>query len=91
MFKTTIVVWLVLLVLALTVVAFVTRIIEECRLPRDLSTLRKNRPCRTNQSTGDIETSTEPADTPVGIVCFTRSDIVASTSKTCETERLLSD
>jgi hypothetical protein len=90
MFKTTIVVWLVLLVLALPVVAFVTRIIEECRSPRDLSNPQKE-PCRTNQSAGDIETSTEPADTPVGIVCFTRSDIVASTSKTCETERLLSD
>jgi hypothetical protein len=41
MFKTTIVVWLVLLVLAVTVVAFVTRIIEECRLPRDLSIPQK--------------------------------------------------
>ena len=91
MFKTTIVVWLVLLVLPLTVVAFVTRIIEECRSPRDLSNPQKEPPCRTNQSAGDIETSTEPADTPVGIVCFARSDIVASTSKTCETERLLSD
>jgi hypothetical protein len=44
MFKTTIVVWLVLLVLALTVVAFVTRIIEECRLPRDLSNPQKEPP-----------------------------------------------
>jgi phospholipase C len=34
MFKPIIVIWLVLLVLALTVVAFVTRIIEECRLHR---------------------------------------------------------
>jgi len=41
MFKTTIVVWLVLLVLPLTVVAFVTRIIEECRSPRDLSNPQK--------------------------------------------------
>jgi hypothetical protein len=37
MFRTTIVVWLVLLVLALNVVAFVTRIIEKCRLPYDSS------------------------------------------------------
>jgi hypothetical protein len=44
MFKTTIVVWLVLLVLALTVVAFVTRIIEECRSPRDLSNPQKEPP-----------------------------------------------
>jgi hypothetical protein len=33
MLRTTIVVWLVLLVLALNVVAFVTRIAEKCRLP----------------------------------------------------------
>jgi hypothetical protein len=32
MFRTTIVVWLVLLVLALNVVAIVTRIAEKCRL-----------------------------------------------------------
>jgi dolichyl-phosphate-mannose--protein O-mannosyl transferase len=36
-FKTAIVVWLVLLVLALNVVAFVTRIIEKYRRPHDLS------------------------------------------------------
>lgn len=33
MFTPTIVIWLVLLMLALNVVAFVTRIIEKCRLP----------------------------------------------------------
>jgi hypothetical protein len=32
MLRTTIVIWLVLLVLALNVVAFVTRIAEKCRL-----------------------------------------------------------
>ena len=37
MFKTTIVVWLVLLVLAVNVVAFVTRIIEKYRRPHDLT------------------------------------------------------
>lgn len=37
MLRTTIVVWLVLLVLALNVVAFVTRIAERCRLANRLS------------------------------------------------------
>src|SRR6266481_4214987 len=37
MFRTTIVIWLVLLVLALTVVAFVTRIAEKWRLPHDFA------------------------------------------------------
>jgi hypothetical protein len=36
MFKTTIVVWAVLLVLALNVVAFVTRIIDKYRLPHEV-------------------------------------------------------
>jgi hypothetical protein len=36
MFKTTIVVWAVLLVLALNVVAIVTRIIDKYRLPHDV-------------------------------------------------------
>ena len=36
MFNTTIVVWAVLLVLALNVVAFVTRIIDKYRLPHDV-------------------------------------------------------
>jgi hypothetical protein len=37
MLRTTIVVWLVLLVLALNVVAFVTRIAEKCRLANRVS------------------------------------------------------
>jgi uncharacterized membrane protein len=37
MLKTTIVVWLVLLVVALNVVTFVTRIAEKCRLANRLS------------------------------------------------------
>lgn len=37
MLRTTIVVWLVLLVLALNVVTFVTRIAEKCRLANRLS------------------------------------------------------
>jgi hypothetical protein len=37
MLRTTIVVWLLLLVLALNVVAFVTRIAEKCRLANRLS------------------------------------------------------
>jgi hypothetical protein len=37
MFRTTIVVWLLLLVLALNVVAVVTRIAEKCRLANRLS------------------------------------------------------
>jgi hypothetical protein len=37
MLRTTIVVWLVLLVLALNVVAFVTRIAEKCRLANRFS------------------------------------------------------
>ena len=37
MLRTTIVIWLVLLVLALNVVAFVTRIAEKCRLANRLS------------------------------------------------------
>jgi DUF2934 family protein len=36
MLKTTIVVWAVLLMLALNVVAFVTRIIDKYRLPHDV-------------------------------------------------------
>lgn len=41
MLRTTIVVWLVLLVLALNVVAFVTRIAEKCRLANRLSNCSK--------------------------------------------------
>ena len=41
MFKTTIVVWLVVLVLALNVVAFVTRLAEKCRLANRLSKCSK--------------------------------------------------
>ena len=37
MFRPTIVIWLVLLVLALNVVAFTTRIIEKCRLANRFS------------------------------------------------------
>ena len=37
MMEKTIVVWLVVLVLALNVVAFVVRIIDRCRLPHNLS------------------------------------------------------
>jgi hypothetical protein len=37
MLRTTIVVWLVLLVLALNVAAFVTRVAEKCRLANRLS------------------------------------------------------
>ncbi len=53
MFRTTIVIWLVLLVLALTVVAFVTRIIENCRLADRLS--------KSSQRTISIIQSSEPA------------------------------
>jgi len=41
MSRTTIVVWLVLLVLALNVVAFVTRMVEKCRLADRLSKSQK--------------------------------------------------
>ena len=50
MLRTTIVVWLVLLVLALNVVAFVTRIAEKCRLAN-----------RCSERTVSILQSQEPA------------------------------
>jgi hypothetical protein len=43
MLAPTIVVWLVLLVLALTVVAFVSRLVEKYRLANRLSNVRKQR------------------------------------------------
>ena len=52
MFRTTIVVWLVLLVLALNVVAFVTRIAEKCR--------RANRFSRCSETTMPILQSEGP-------------------------------
>jgi hypothetical protein len=53
MLRTTIVVWLVLLVLALNVVAFVTRIAEKCRLANRLS--------KSSETTISILRSEEPA------------------------------
>jgi hypothetical protein len=53
MFRTTIVVWLVLLVLALNVVTFVTRIAEKCRLANRLS--------KCSERTISILQSEEPA------------------------------
>jgi hypothetical protein len=41
MFRPTIVIWLVLLVLALTVVAFVSRLVEKYRLPNRFSRVRE--------------------------------------------------
>lgn len=52
MMRTTIVVWLVLLVLALNVVAFVTRVAEKCRLA--------NRFSRSSERTISILHSEEP-------------------------------
>jgi hypothetical protein len=42
MFRPTIVIWLVLLLLALNVAAFVTRIIEKCRLPMTSTEQKKS-------------------------------------------------
>ena len=53
MLRTTIVVWLVLLVLALNVVTFVTRIAEKCRLA--------NRFSKCSEKTISILQSEEPA------------------------------
>ena len=53
MLRTTIVVWLVLLVLALNVVAFVTRMAEKCRLANRLS--------KCSETTISILQSEEPA------------------------------
>ena len=53
MLRTTIVVWLVLLVLTLNVVAFVTRIAEKCRLA--------NRFSKSSETTLSILRNTEPA------------------------------
>jgi hypothetical protein len=53
MLRTTIVVWLVLLVLALNVVAFVTRIAEKCRLA--------NRFSKPSERTISIVRNSEPA------------------------------
>jgi hypothetical protein len=41
MFRTTIVIWLVLLVLALTLVAFVSRLVEKYRLAERFSRVRE--------------------------------------------------
>jgi sensor domain CHASE-containing protein len=53
MWRTTIVVWLVLLVLALTVVAFVTRIAEKYRLAHRLS--------KSSETTSSMLQSEQPA------------------------------
>ena len=53
MFRAIIVIWLVLLVLALSVVAFVTRVIEKYR-PIAYQNLKKNHLYHTDQSTGDF-------------------------------------
>ena len=53
MFRPTIVIWLVLLVLALNVVAFATRIIDKCRLA--------NRFSESSERTISILRSSEPA------------------------------
>jgi hypothetical protein len=52
MFRPTIVIWLVLLVLALNVVAFVTHIIDKCRLA--------NRPSKSSERTISFIQSSEP-------------------------------
>jgi hypothetical protein len=52
MFKTTIVIWLVLLMLALNVVAFATRIIEKYRLAHRLS--------KSTEKTVSIAQTSEP-------------------------------
>jgi hypothetical protein len=80
MFRPTIVTWLVLLVLALNVVAFVTRIVDKCRLAnrrsksseRALSFIQSSTPVM-------LKGSPDPADAPAGVVSFTPGDIGAST------------
>jgi hypothetical protein len=80
MFRPTIVIWLVLLVLALNVVAFVTRIVDKCRLAnrpsksseRALSFIQSSEPAM-------LKGSPDPADAPAGVVSFTSGDIGAST------------
>jgi hypothetical protein len=59
MFRSTIVIWLVLLVLALNVVAFATRIIDKCRLANrsskssgnNISIIQSSQPAILNQQT----------------------------------------
>jgi len=53
MFRPTIVIWLVLLVLALNVVAFATRIIDKCRLA--------NRFSKSSERTISVIQSSQPA------------------------------
>ncbi len=70
MFRPTIVIWLVLLVLALNVVAFATRIIDKCRLANRFSkSSGRTHFHHTEQSTGDFE-PTDPAETSVGFDCL---------------------
>jgi hypothetical protein len=55
MFRPTIVIWLVVLVLTLNVVAFTTRIIEKCRLANRASqNPRENDFCHADRSTGTL-------------------------------------
>ena len=51
MFRPTIVIWLVLLVLALTVVAFVSRLVEKYRLADRFSRVREKPSCHPKQRT----------------------------------------
>jgi hypothetical protein len=88
MFRTTIVVWLVLLVLALNVVAFVTRIAEKCRLA--------NRFSKCSETTVSILQSQEPAILKhqqtrphiVSVCFFIVVTVGHSQSEKCRNERL---
>ena len=67
MLRTTIVVRLVLLVLALNVVAFVTRIAEKMQARQSLvKMLRNNHFYRTGRRTGDLDAPTNPDHTSLG-------------------------
>jgi len=66
MFRPTIVIWLVLLVLALNVVAFATRILEKCRLiDRSSKSSETTISIITEQGAGDVEGSTDPTHAPI--------------------------
>jgi hypothetical protein len=78
MFKTTIVVWLVLLVLALNAVAFVARIIDRCRLPHDLSITSEGTVPVAQTSQPAIEASTKTAETRIGTARSAPSVIAAA-------------
>jgi hypothetical protein len=89
MLRTTIVLWLVLLVLALNVVAFVTRIAEKCRLANRLSKCSETTiSIPTKRRNVDLEAPTNPGHTSLGFASLAWARVGHLRSEKCESERL---